>query len=136
MSADKRDRGVRREDFNLAARHEDRARSVDQTQPANDSQSDEHKWDRGQHRPVFNRAAHHEKRRPETKRSPATREELRRREAARPAPRKAATYTPGGRTEQYVHERSAAYNEKRLKHIRERLALRKDQARDDFSRGR
>jgi len=135
-SADKWERGTRREDFNLAARHQDRPRKVDRAKPANGTRQDEHKWDRGQRRPAFNRAARHEQRRPQTRRAPATREELGRRTAARAAPRAAANYTPGNRTEQYVHERTANYNEARIRHIRERLALRKHQARDDFGRGR
>lgn len=137
MYDDKWQRGQQHEDFNRAARHEDKPRPEPRKQEAGKAaQANDNDWERGQKRPAFNRAAQHEKRRPHTRERPVSREELSRREAARPTPRKEAHYTPGGPAEQAVLERTATYNEARIRHIRERLKLRKQQAREAFGRGR
>lgn len=99
------------------------------------------KWARGRRKFVFNRNARAQKRRYSNDnglfaKAPSTREELGRREAARAQPRAAARLTPGNRTEQYVHEKQARENEKRIRRIRRRLAKRRQKARDDFGRAR
>lgn len=134
MAEDKLARGQRREDFNLSAQHKDKPRAAQPREATN--KTDEEKWERGQQRPEFNRATLGKKKRSVTGRAPATREELRRREAARARPHKQAQLTPGNSTEQFVHEKSANDNEKRIKQIRKRLARARHKARDDFGHGR
>lgn len=94
------------------------------------------KWARGQWRGVFNETSNNEKRMESHGGKLAAREELDRREAARPSPHPAPALTPGNHVEQYVHERHAKRNEKRIKRVRKRLTSKKHKARDDFGRSR
>ena len=94
------------------------------------------KWERNQYSPRFNRAAVSRKLPVNDRKRSVTKEELERHEARRARPQARLVNTPGGLTEQFVHERHDARNEKRISHLRERLARHHNKARDDFGRGR
>jgi hypothetical protein len=97
----------------------------------------DYKWSRGQASPRFASAARSE---PQPIHSasarPVLRAEIEKLERERARPKPEATLTPGGPTEQFVHEREARRRERAIRRGRERLRETKGKARSGFDRGR